>query len=100
MDQPTLGPGVSLSIVGLGGFELGSGETPTLDEAIRVVRTALDGGVNWLDTAEAYLDSDGRARRRRARARDRALQLRARSTIHLVVSRGKAPLANQCRTRR
>jgi aryl-alcohol dehydrogenase-like predicted oxidoreductase len=58
MDRRTLGAtGLSLSLVGLGGFELGSGEKPSLDEAVRVVETALDAGVNWIDTAEAYLDT-------------------------------------------
>jgi aryl-alcohol dehydrogenase-like predicted oxidoreductase len=58
MDRRTLGAaGLSLSLVGLGGVELGSGEKPSLDEAVRVVETALDAGVNWIDTAEAYLDT-------------------------------------------
>jgi aryl-alcohol dehydrogenase-like predicted oxidoreductase len=58
MDQRKLGQaGVSLSLVGLGGFELGSGDAPTLAEAVRVVETARDAGVNWLDTAEAYFDT-------------------------------------------
>jgi predicted aldo/keto reductase-like oxidoreductase len=43
--------GVSVSIVGLGGFHLGM---PTEAEAIRIVRTALDRGVTFLDNCWDY----------------------------------------------
>jgi aryl-alcohol dehydrogenase-like predicted oxidoreductase len=48
---------VSVSSVGLGGFELGpsEGEEPDVDRATRVIETALESGVNWLDTSENYL---------------------------------------------
>jgi aryl-alcohol dehydrogenase-like predicted oxidoreductase len=53
--------GLSVSVVGLGGVELGDGGTasggPSLEAAARAVRAALEVGVNWLDTAEAYLDT-------------------------------------------
>jgi aryl-alcohol dehydrogenase-like predicted oxidoreductase len=51
--------GLSVSVVGLGGVELGSGASgePTLEVAAAAVRAALDAGVNWIDTAEAYLDT-------------------------------------------
>jgi aryl-alcohol dehydrogenase-like predicted oxidoreductase len=48
---------VSVSRVGLGGFELGGGEELTLDEAGAALGAALAAGVSWLDTAEAYLDT-------------------------------------------
>jgi aryl-alcohol dehydrogenase-like predicted oxidoreductase len=62
MDDRALGrSGLSVSVIGLGGVELGSGDTardePTLEEACRAVVAARDAGVNWLDTAEAYLDT-------------------------------------------
>ena len=51
--------GVSVSAVGLGGYELGPepGEEPNVDRAERVIRTALEAGVDWLDTSENYLDT-------------------------------------------
>ena len=44
--------GVEVSCVGLGGFHLGKPETD--DEAVKIVRTALDGGVNFLDNCWDY----------------------------------------------
>ena len=51
--------GVSVSVVGLGGYELGPepGEQPEPDRAVSVIRTALESGVDWLDTSENYLDT-------------------------------------------
>jgi myo-inositol catabolism protein IolS len=48
--------GVSVSAVGLGGFELGpeDGGTPDVDGAVHVIETALDAGINWIDTSENY----------------------------------------------
>jgi aryl-alcohol dehydrogenase-like predicted oxidoreductase len=48
---------VSVSRVGLGGFELGGGDELTLDEAAAALGAALAAGVSWVDTAEAYLDT-------------------------------------------
>lgn len=58
MDYVTFGrTNLNVSVMGLGcggpsriGQSTGSGE----DESIRIIRTALDAGVNFLDTAEAY----------------------------------------------
>lgn len=44
--------GQEVSIVGIGGFHLG--QKPTEEEAIRIVRTALDSGVNFLDNCWDY----------------------------------------------
>ncbi len=51
--------GVSVSPVGLGGFERGpySGEEPDVSRAAAVINAALESGVNWLDTSENYLDT-------------------------------------------
>jgi predicted aldo/keto reductase-like oxidoreductase len=49
--------GKQVSLVGIGGFHLGG--KPTEDEAIRIVRTALDNGVNFLDNCWDY--NDGRS---------------------------------------
>jgi aryl-alcohol dehydrogenase-like predicted oxidoreductase len=47
-----------ISVVGLGGVELGGGDSsqgePTLAEATAAVEAALESGINWIDTAEAY----------------------------------------------
>jgi aryl-alcohol dehydrogenase-like predicted oxidoreductase len=66
MDQRAIGrDGLSVSVVGLGGFELGGGDTaggdPSFDAAADAVRAALDAGVDWLDTAEAYHDTANEA---------------------------------------
>jgi aryl-alcohol dehydrogenase-like predicted oxidoreductase len=62
MERRPLGrSGVSVSVVGLGGVELGDGDItsswPSLEVATAAVRAALGCGVNWIDTAEAYLDT-------------------------------------------
>ncbi len=44
--------GVEVSCVGLGGFHLGKPETD--DEAVKIVRTAIDGGINFLDNCWDY----------------------------------------------
>jgi aryl-alcohol dehydrogenase-like predicted oxidoreductase len=47
-----------ISVVGLGGVELRGGDVshgePTLADATAAVEAGLEGGINWLDTAEAY----------------------------------------------
>jgi aryl-alcohol dehydrogenase-like predicted oxidoreductase len=51
------GSGVEISRIGLGGYELGPepDEEPDAERAAGVMRTAIDCGVNWLDTSENYL---------------------------------------------
>jgi aryl-alcohol dehydrogenase-like predicted oxidoreductase len=44
--------GEEVSMVGVGGFHIGL--KPTEDEAIRIVRTALDSGINFLDNCWDY----------------------------------------------
>lgn len=53
------GSGVSISAVGLGGFELGpeDGQTPDVESAARVIEASVDAGIDWLDTSENYLDT-------------------------------------------
>jgi myo-inositol catabolism protein IolS len=55
--------GVSISHIGLGGYELGPepGEEPDVDRAARVIATAIESGVNWLDTSENYLETRNEA---------------------------------------
>ena len=54
LPRRTLGrTGEQVSIVGIGGFHLG-GPTVTEAESIRIVRTGLDGGINFLDNCWDY----------------------------------------------
>ena len=58
MDYRSLGKtGLTVSVAGLGcggNSRLGLGRGASVDECVSVVRTAVDLGVNFLDTAEAY----------------------------------------------
>ncbi|WP_394829907.1 aldo/keto reductase [Pendulispora albinea] len=51
--------GVAVSIVGLGGFHIG---VPEEKEGIRIVRTALDRGINFLDNCWDYNDGESELR--------------------------------------
>jgi aryl-alcohol dehydrogenase-like predicted oxidoreductase len=55
--EPVGSSGVDVSCIGLGGYELGPepDETPDVARAAQVIRTAIDSGINWLDTSENYL---------------------------------------------
>ena len=51
-----------VSVIGLGCWQIGSGwGEASEDEALDVLRTAVDGGVTFLDTADVY--GDGRSER-------------------------------------
>jgi len=52
--------GEEVSIVGLGGFHIG--QKPTEEEAIRIVRTALDQGINFLDNCWDYNGGESEVR--------------------------------------
>src|SRR5512138_1560298 len=56
--------GVEVSIVGLGGFHMGMQRDP--EESVRIVRTAIDGGIDFLDNCWDY--NDGESERRMGRA--------------------------------
>jgi aryl-alcohol dehydrogenase-like predicted oxidoreductase len=51
---------LQVSVVGLGGVELCGGNDskgePTLAEATAAVEAALESGISWIDTAEAYYE--------------------------------------------
>jgi aryl-alcohol dehydrogenase-like predicted oxidoreductase len=54
--------GPEISVVGFGAWEAGGmawGPNPPDDQTLRAMRTAIDNGINWIDTAEAY--GDGRS---------------------------------------
>ncbi|GLW11223.1 hypothetical protein Misp01_63510 [Microtetraspora sp. NBRC 13810] len=48
------GTGISVSEVALGTMMFGAMGNPDHDESIRMIHTALDAGVNFLDTADVY----------------------------------------------
>ncbi len=56
--------GVTVSLVGLGGFHMGTQASE--DESVRIVRTAVDGGITFLDNCWDY--NDGESERRMGRA--------------------------------
>jgi predicted aldo/keto reductase-like oxidoreductase len=62
----TLGrTGQSVSVIGIGGYHMGASHVSD-EEGIRIVRTALDAGVNFLDNCWDY--NDGESERRMGRA--------------------------------
>lgn len=62
----TLGrTGQSVSVIGIGGYHIGAPQVSE-QEGIRIVRTALDSGVNFLDNCWDY--NDGESERRMGRA--------------------------------
>ena len=59
MDYRPLGrTGVQVSRLCLGAMMLGAHGNPDPDDAIRIVHRALDAGINFIDTADAYADSE------------------------------------------
>jgi len=58
MERRTLGnTGMSASVLGFGGSEIGYGRVPE-PEVAQILGAALDAGLNVIDTAECYLDSE------------------------------------------
>ena len=65
MQYRTLGhTGEKVSIVGLGGYHMAVPKDP--NESIRIVRTAIDGGINFMDNCWDY--HDGESERRMGKA--------------------------------
>ncbi len=56
--------GEKVSAIGLGGFHLGMPKDPA--ESTRIVRTAIDGGINFMDNCWDYHDGDSEVRMGRA----------------------------------
>ena len=55
MESQTLGAtGITVSRMALGTMMLGSYGNPDHDDAIRIIHAALDGGINFVDTADVY----------------------------------------------
>jgi len=52
--------GERVSMLGVGGFHLGKPQDPA--EAVRIVRGALDAGVNFLDNSWDYADGESERR--------------------------------------
>ena len=49
--------GIELSCVGLGEMPLSLKTRPTQEHAFKVVEAAIEGGMNWIDTADVYCSS-------------------------------------------
>jgi uncharacterized protein len=61
----TLGrTGETVSLIGLGGYHLGNQSDP--DESIRIIRTGIDEGINFLDNCWDYNDGESEIRMGRA----------------------------------
>ena len=57
----TLGrTGEKVSLIGLGGYHLGKQSDP--DESIRIIRTGIDEGINFLDNCWDYNDGESEIR--------------------------------------
>ena len=50
--------GPEISVIGFGAWEAGGGpewgQAPPDDQIVAAMRTAMDAGINWIDTAEVY----------------------------------------------
>ena len=61
MQYRTLGhTGEKISIVGLGGYHMAVPKD--VNESIRIVRTAIDGGINFMDNCWDYHDGESERR--------------------------------------
>lgn len=58
------GTGVEVSLVGLGGFHIGTPQDP--NESTRIIRTAIDRGITFLDNCWDYHDGESEVRMGRA----------------------------------
>src|SRR5438094_8667291 len=58
--------GERVSAIGLGGFHLGTPDLPEA-ESLRIIRTAIDAGVNFLDNSWDYNEGSGEIRMGQAR---------------------------------
>ncbi|MBV9252925.1 MAG: aldo/keto reductase, partial [Actinobacteria bacterium] len=55
MEYRTLGrTGMKVSAYCFGAMMLGGWGTSDHDEAVRIIHAALDGGINFIDTADVY----------------------------------------------
>lgn len=61
--RPLGGTGIQVSSYCLGTMMLGAEGNPDHDECTRIIHTALDAGINFLDTADAYGGADGECER-------------------------------------
>lgn len=62
--------GLEVSRVGIGGIPI---VAPSMDEAVRIIQHALDLGINFIDTAFAYGDSEARFGKAIANRRDQVV---------------------------
>jgi aryl-alcohol dehydrogenase-like predicted oxidoreductase len=58
--------GETVSVIGVGGSHVG--ETSSEDLATRIIRTAIDRGINFMDNSRDYNNGDGKAETRMGKA--------------------------------
>src|SRR5262249_9578831 len=61
--RPLGGTGIEVSTYCLGAMMFGAEGNPDYDECTRMIHTALDAGINFIDTADAYGAHDGESER-------------------------------------
>ena len=61
--RPLGGTGIEVSTYCLGAMMFGAEGNPDHDECTRMIHTALDAGINFIDTADAYGAHDGESER-------------------------------------
>jgi len=57
------GTGIEVSTYCLGAMMFGIEGNPDHEECARIIHTALDAGINFIDTADAYGGADGESER-------------------------------------
>ena len=91
--------------IGLGTMPLAIAGRPSIEDATRLIRRALDGGINWFDTADSYAldDADiGYGERLLARALAEAkaevVEMQARLTaLKVALPPGEGPVLRRAR---
>src|SRR5271166_7327 len=79
--------GIQVFPVGLGGMQLSMGKPPPEDAAIDVIYSALDAGVNFIDTANVYCGNDHDIGHNE-RLIEKALRLRRATNYTIVATKG------------
>jgi aryl-alcohol dehydrogenase-like predicted oxidoreductase len=86
MIHRTLGrTGVKVSPLGLGAMMFGAWGNPDHDESVRIIHSALDAGINFIDTADVYARGESEEIVGRALAGDRRDDVILATKIHFTM---------------